>query len=104
METVSPEPELLRRSPSHGHHGNSLQGMTEGAEEKSQKLTRGPQENATFMERDFKVSITGLLYRALLYIGYVISGKVAIGQFLGVKFYNLILNTQVEFPTFRTLL
>lgn len=57
--------------------------MAEGAEEKSQKPTRWPREKAIFRERDFKVSTIGLLYRALLYIGYIISGKVAPGQFFG---------------------
>lgn len=83
VEALFSESELPRRSLAHGLHGNSLQGTTEGVEEKSQKLTRGSQEKATFAERDFKVSIIGLLYGALLYIGHVISGKVALGQFGG---------------------
>lgn len=74
-KTHSSEPELPWRSQSHSHHGNSLQGMMEGAEEKSQKLTRRPQEKATFTEKNFKVSMIGLVYGALPRMGYVISGK-----------------------------
>jgi hypothetical protein len=47
----------------------------EGVEEKSQRLTRGPQEKATSTQRKFKVSIIGLVHGVLLYIGDVISGK-----------------------------
>lgn len=73
--------------------------MTEGAEEKSPKLTRRPQEKATFTERDFKASTIGLLYGALLYIGCVISGKVAPGRFFWVKFCNLIFNSTSGVPS-----
>lgn len=81
-EALSSEPELLQRSPSHGHHGNFLQGTKEGAGERVRNLPGGPRRKP-LSQRDFKVPILGLLYRALLYIGYIISGKVALGQFLG---------------------
>jgi len=83
QKPFSSESELLQRSQAHGHHGNSLQGTGRGLRERIRNLPGGPQEKATFTERNFKVSATGLLYEALLYIGYVISGKVALGQFWG---------------------
>lgn len=100
-EALSCESELLRRSLAYSHHGNSLQCTTERVKEKSQKLTRGAQEKATFTERDFSLNYWVATLGSALYRIHFFR-KSCSRSIFWVKFCNFILNTQVEFPIFRT--
>lgn len=76
-EILSSGPQLLWRSQSHSHHGNSLQGMTEGAEEKKEAETyQGVSgESRCFHKEGFESLNYWVIARLPLYMGCVISGN-----------------------------